>query len=61
MLDLRPGQAVLDIGAGIGGSAFYMAEKHDVTVLAMDLSANMINIGLERANEIGDLRVCIQN
>merc|ERR1712004_118461 len=57
MLDLRPGQAVLDIGAGIGGSAFYMAEKHDVTVLAMDLSANMINIGLERANEIGDLRV----
>jgi len=34
-----------------------MAEKHDVTVLAIDLSSNMVNIGLERANEIGDHRV----
>ena len=26
MLDLKPGQNVLDVGCGIGGSAFYMAE-----------------------------------
>jgi len=57
MLDLQAGQAVLDVGAGIGGSAFYMAEKYDVTVLGFDLSANMINIALERANEIQDHRV----
>jgi len=57
MLDLQAGQAVLDVGAGIGGSAFYMAEKYDVTVLGYDLSANMINIALERANEIKDYRV----
>lgn len=57
MLDLQAGQAVLDIGCGIGGSAFYMAEKFDVNVTGMDLSTNMINIALERANEIGDNRV----
>ena len=26
MLDLKPGQQVLDVGCGIGGSAFLMAE-----------------------------------
>jgi len=57
MLDLKAGQHVLDIGCGIGGSAFYMAEKFGVTVLGMDLSANMVNIALERSNEINDHRV----
>ncbi|XP_013391180.1 phosphoethanolamine N-methyltransferase-like [Lingula anatina] len=57
MLDLKPGQRVLDVGAGIGGSAFHMAEKYGAHVLAVDLSENMIGIGLERANEIRDKRV----
>ena len=26
MLQLQPGQRVLDVGGGIGGSAFYMAK-----------------------------------
>lgn len=26
MLDLKPGQKVLDVGCGIGGGAFYMAK-----------------------------------
>ena len=26
LLDLKPGQRVLDVGSGIGGSAFYMAK-----------------------------------
>merc|ERR1712004_926550 len=57
MLDLKPGMLVLDMGSGIGGSAFYMADKHDVNVLGIDLSSNMVNIGLERANDLQEKRV----
>ncbi|KAH7440936.1 hypothetical protein KP509_03G016800 [Ceratopteris richardii] len=49
MLDLQPGQRVLDIGCGIGGSDFYMAEQFEVSVTAIDLSVNMISLALERA------------
>ncbi len=49
MLDLKPGQHVLDVGCGIGGSAFYMAEKYGVEVLGVDLSSNMIQIARERS------------
>ncbi|KAK4395642.1 Phosphoethanolamine N-methyltransferase 1 [Sesamum angolense] len=48
-LDLQPGQKVLDVGCGIGGGDFYMAEKYDVHVIGIDLSVNMISFALERA------------
>ncbi|CAO2819652.1 unnamed protein product [Amaranthus hypochondriacus] len=48
-LDLKPGQKVLDVGCGIGGGNFYMAEKYNVEVVGIDLSINMISIALERA------------
>lgn len=57
MLDLKPGQKVLDVGCGIGGSAFYMVKNFHVDVIALDLSKNMIDIGKERAKEFGDERV----
>ncbi|KAF3662438.1 Phosphoethanolamine N-methyltransferase [Capsicum annuum] len=49
MLDLQPGQKVLDVGCGIGGGDFYMAENYDVHVVPIDLSINMISFALERA------------
>ncbi|XP_040375994.1 phosphoethanolamine N-methyltransferase 1-like [Oryza brachyantha] len=48
-LDLRPAQSVLDVGCGIGGGDFYMAEKYDVHVVGIDLSINMVSFALERA------------
>ncbi|KAI9173933.1 hypothetical protein LWI28_009075 [Acer negundo] len=48
-LDLKPGQKVLDVGCGIGGGDFYMANKFDVHVVGIDLSVNMISFALERA------------
>ncbi|KAL6609559.1 hypothetical protein ACP70R_039528 [Stipagrostis hirtigluma subsp. patula] len=49
MLNLKPGQQVLDVGCGIGGGDFYMAENYDVHVLGIDLSINMVSFAIERA------------
>ncbi|CAO2197995.1 unnamed protein product [Urochloa humidicola] len=48
-LDLKSGQKVLDVGCGIGGGDFYMAEEYDTHVVGIDLSINMILFALERA------------
>nr|XP_060614153.1 uncharacterized protein LOC132764257 [Anolis sagrei ordinatus] len=56
LLNLKPSQKVLDVGCGIGGGDFYMAKEFGVEVLGMDLSHNMIEMALERAQkETGSL------
>ena len=47
-LNLKPGQKVLDIGCGSGGSAFFMARHYGVHVTGIDLSSNMINLANDR-------------
>ncbi|CAL8357106.1 unnamed protein product [Merluccius merluccius] len=49
LLNLKPGQKVLDVGCGMGGGAFYMAKTFGVEVLGLDLSENMVEIAMERA------------
>ncbi|XP_036403617.1 phosphoethanolamine methyltransferase [Megalops cyprinoides] len=49
LLNLSPGQKVLDVGCGIGGGDFYMARTFGVEVHGMDLSSNMVEIAMERA------------
>ena len=52
MLKLNENERVLDVGCGIGGGDFYMAEKYGVFVHGVDLSVNMILIAMERASEL---------
>ncbi|XP_034086681.1 phosphoethanolamine N-methyltransferase 3-like isoform X1 [Gymnodraco acuticeps] len=49
LLNLKPGQKVLDVGCGIGGGDFYMAKNFGVEVLGLDLSDNMVDTAIERA------------
>lgn len=50
-LHLQPGMTVLDVGSGIGGAAFYMAQTYGVRVHGVDYSRNMIALAQERLRE----------
>lgn len=52
-LGLRPGMVVLDLGCGLGGSAFFMAREHGVQVRGIDVSANMIQSAQQRLHDEG--------
>ncbi len=52
-LDLSAGQKVLDIGSGWGSLAMHLAERHDVTVTGLTLSAEQLRVAQERAQQRG--------
>ena len=43
-MQLQPGARVLDVGCGLGGSAFLMAREFDLVVDGIDLSRNMLGL-----------------
>jgi len=62
MLHLKPGMKVLDVGSGIGGSAFHMAQAYEVQVHGLDLSHNMLAIAGERLKELQlEAQVCFEH
>lgn len=52
-LDLKPGQRVLDIGSGWGGTALYLNRVADVDVLGITLSQEQLKVARERAEAAG--------
>ena len=55
-LALEPGARVLDVGCGLGGSAFLMAREFGLVVDGIDLSRNMLELAGEKleAHGLGD-------
>ncbi len=52
-LALKPGQRVLDIGCGWGGTALYLHAKCGVDVLGITLSQEQLKVARRRAEEAG--------
>jgi len=52
-LHLQPGQRVLDIGCGWGGTALYLHKVADVDVLGVTLSEHQLATARRRAEEAG--------
>ena len=52
-LYLKPGQRVLDIGCGWGGTALYLNRVADVDVLGITLSEEQLKVARQRAAEAG--------
>ncbi len=52
-LDIRAGARVLDVGSGLGGSAFHMNREYGAVVTGVDVLPQMIAMSTQRAEEYG--------
>ncbi len=50
---LKPGSRVLDVGCGLGGSAFVMASEFGLRVEGIDLSKNMLALAQQKLEAHG--------
>lgn len=62
-LNLKKGVKVLDVGCGLGGHDFYMAEKYGAIIDAIDLSRNMVTAAFKhfskKPNIANMIKFCI--
>ena len=52
-LQQQPGSRVLDVGCGLGGSAFVMAAEFGLKAEGIDLSKNMLSIAQQKSRDYG--------
>jgi phosphoethanolamine N-methyltransferase len=53
LIAFRPSMDVLDVGCGLGGAAFLMAQAFGARVHGIDLSRNMLRIAQARRHDVG--------
>lgn len=52
-LGLAPGMRVLDVGSGVGGASRYMAQRHGVRVVGVDLTPQYVEAARQLAELVG--------
>ncbi len=53
LLELRPGQRVLDVASGTGASAVFLAQRFGCEVVGLDYSTELVGQARRRAGEAG--------
>lgn len=53
LLELRPGQRVLDVASGTGASAVFLAQQFGCEVVGLDYSTDLVGHARRRAREAG--------
>ncbi len=59
-LRMQPNMDVLEIGSGLGGSAFYLAQQYQANVLGFDYSSAMVELSTERLQQLNLSNVAFQ-
>ena len=59
-VSLSPGSRILDIGSGIGGSSFLMADKYKSYVHGIDLSRNMMSVAFDHLSRRPQLQSLVK-
>jgi tocopherol O-methyltransferase len=57
LLDLKPGQKLLDVGCGMGGSSIYLAKHYQVAVSGITLSTVQLDIANKEAQNYPELKL----
>jgi len=60
-LHMRPNMDILEIGSGLGGATFYLAQQYQANILGFDLSITMVELSTERLQQLNLSNVAFQH